>query len=282
MRKYTSTSACKYNKQDEFGEFVFLLLPPDHTYESEFYTVSQILFTVAEPVTLVYENGKKVLIPPYHLFHVKRNTRYKLLSESHSEVLILTFWKIEFVCNRNEIMRQLSVMQLKPMEPSPVEMKDPMSSFVESMKYYLVNSLCCPHLQEIKRRELSILFKNLYSIDDIGSILEELILNSQGFRSNVSNHIEAARTVGELALLCGYSLKTLERLFKEHYGITPYKWMLNYKMDRMKELMSDNNIPIKMVVSSLGFTSASHLNTFCKKHFGMTPSVLRNHLINES
>lgn len=281
MNKFVSTTDCKWYRNEENGEFVLLVLSPNHSYDSEFYALSQLIFTCDEGVILIHENGERVLIPPFHLYHVKKNSKVRLLSHSQAEVVILTFYKMEFLCSKYEIIKVLSHKEFQSQGPSPVELKLPMQNFIDSMRYYLRNRLCCAHLQELKRRELSILFKNLYSIKDIGSILEELLLNSSGFRKVVLDHVESAKTVGELAQRSGYSLKTLERLFKEHYDTTPYKWMVSYKITRLKEMIANADIPIKMIVSSLGFTSASHLNTFCKKHFGMTPSVLRNHLINE-
>lgn len=282
MTKFISTKECKWYKKEENGDFYLLVLSPQQMYESAPSSMSQIIFTSEKGVTLFHENEEKEYIPPFHLLHIKKNRKYKLHSEFETEVLIITFWKIEFLCSRNEVINILSSREYLNRVPRPLELKAPMRNYVESMKYYLHESLCCAHLQELKRRELSILFKSFYSLDDVASILDELLLNSTGFRKLVMDHVQTARTVSELARLCGYSPKTLERLFKEHYNTTPYKWMLTYKIDRLKELIANNEIPIKLIVSSLGFTSASHLNTFCKKHFGMTPSVLRTHIIKES
>lgn len=282
MIKLVSTTDCNWYKGEENGVFMLINLTARQRVESVRSSESHLLFTNGVEIELLHENGEKVVIPPFHLYHVRRNNNYTIVSDAATEVLILTFWRIEYICSKNTIIKKLADCQLMDKEPCPICLKPPMCNFIDSMKYYLQESLCCAHLQELKRRELSILFKNLYSVEEVASILVELLANSTSFKGQVMQYVSTAKTVNELARLCGYSLKTFERLFREHYDMTPYKWMSGYKLERLKEMIADNEMPIKLIVSTLGFTSASHLNTFCKKHLGVTPSVLRFNINNEA
>jgi len=71
------------------------------------------------------------------------------------------------------------------------------------------------------------------------------------------------------------SVSTLERWTKKVYGVSPMKYMVNYKLDRAMNLLEHNTYKVKEVVHLLGFSSISYFSSCFKKKFGKSPSCFK-------
>lgn len=62
------------------------------------------------------------------------------------------------------------------------------------------------------------------------------------------------------------------RIFKECMGITPYKYLLNKKIEKVKEDLDLNlDVDINTIVNNYNFYDVSHLNKSFSKIYGVTP-----------
>ena len=75
-----------------------------------------------------------------------------------------------------------------------------------------------------------------------------------------------------MAVLCGVSLRQLERFFLETFGITPGEWSRNLRCRLARQLISEG-WSSKAVASELRYASSSHLCQEFKKAFGAPPQV---------
>jgi AraC-like DNA-binding protein len=67
-------------------------------------------------------------------------------------------------------------------------------------------------------------------------------------------------TVAELAKVVGLSEVRLKRFFKAYYGIAPYGYLLNTRMEKAKLLLREG-VPNRSIATKLGYTTESN---FCK------------------
>ena len=102
------------------------------------------------------------------------------------------------------------------------------------------------------------------------------------FDTLVRRNYEHAKTVQELANLCGYSLPNFKKLFTKHFDVPPYRWMLQQKSAKIKNRLLDKKVPIKAIAAEFGFTDQSHLNAYCKQYFNATPLQIRNRYTDKS
>ena len=95
---------------------------------------------------------------------------------------------------------------------------------------------------------------------------------SKRFEDSVLSNYMSAKSIKELAKMCGYDcLKTFTRHFKKCFGETPYKWMLDRKMEEIQPLVLKSDFTITEISRMYGFKNVSHLvNTYTKK-FGVSP-----------
>jgi AraC family transcriptional regulator len=88
-------------------------------------------------------------------------------------------------------------------------------------------------------------------------------------------YLEAAAeqpiTLQMLASLANLSVFHFSRRFKQTTGITPYQYVLQWKMKRAQQLLRTDELPIASVSDALGFASPAHFAAAFKRAFGCTP-----------
>ncbi len=68
----------------------------------------------------------------------------------------------------------------------------------------------------------------------------------------------------------------LSKLFSETEGVTIEKYMINQKIERVKELMVYDELNLSEIAYQLGYSSVAHLSAQFKKVTGISPSHFKN------
>ncbi|MFU1797576.1 helix-turn-helix transcriptional regulator [Paenibacillus azoreducens] len=71
------------------------------------------------------------------------------------------------------------------------------------------------------------------------------------------------------------SKKYVRQLFDEVRGVSLSSYILNARIDKVKELLRNTDLPITDISQQSGFQTKSHFFTAFKKAMGMTPSQYR-------
>jgi AraC-like DNA-binding protein len=74
----------------------------------------------------------------------------------------------------------------------------------------------------------------------------------------------------------GYDYFYLSKLFSSVEGITIEKYIINQKIEKVKELLVYNELSLKEIAFQLGYSSVQHLSNQFKKVTGLTPSHFKN------
>jgi transcriptional regulator GlxA family with amidase domain len=77
----------------------------------------------------------------------------------------------------------------------------------------------------------------------------------------------------ELAEVCQTSLRTLERHFQKHYGVTVSEWLRELRLKQAYSLLQTGK-SVKEVAFEHGYKQVSHFSREFKSHFGVSPSLL--------
>lgn len=149
-----------------------------------------------------------------------------------------------------------------------------LDSFMRTVHYHYLNHIIDCQFWGVKHQELIYLLA-LYYQNEVVYFFQSLQSEESAFKHLVSSRSITAKNCSELATSCGYHLKTFSKLFKEEFNQTVYQWLQDRKAKQIKELILQPDIPFKAIMLDFNFTSASHLNKFCKKYFGDTPTNLR-------
>jgi AraC-like DNA-binding protein len=85
---------------------------------------------------------------------------------------------------------------------------------------------------------------------------------------------EYARTVtiSELAREAGLSTFHLIRVFRASFGLPPYKYLEQVRIQQARRLIR-HGFPLTHVVHATGFSDQSHLTRYFKRIVGVTPGT---------
>ncbi len=101
------------------------------------------------------------------------------------------------------------------------------------------------------------------------------ILNSINFLIDNFNKDLNLKQVADISNLSTYHFI---RVFKTETGKTPYKFLLDIKIEKAKYLLSDSSKSIAEICYACGFANQSHFAKVFKKYFCKTPSAYRKEI----
>lgn len=155
----------------------------------------------------------------------------------------------------------------------------PLGKYVDFLLKILADNVDNIHLFRLKVHEFFFLLKAYYTKEQVESFLSSLYKPDSAFAMFVLNNYRYVKTVYEFARLCNCSLSSFDKHFKQVFGISAYKWMMQKKKDYIYYQLKTTNKPLKQVAEETGFSSQPQFTDFCKKHLGASPGVLRKNNI---
>lgn len=91
----------------------------------------------------------------------------------------------------------------------------------------------------------------------------------------IQAHLTEDISLAEMATAVGMSPYYFCRLFKQSMGISPYQYVIECRIDRAKELLSQGEKSIAEVALEVGFASQSQFTKHFKRIVGITPKQMR-------
>lgn len=90
----------------------------------------------------------------------------------------------------------------------------------------------------------------------------------------VAGHIGGEVTLDALASLTGLSRYHFIRAFSGSRGRTPYQFVIEKRIERARQLLTEQEMPVATVAQQVGFKSASRFIQAFRRIVGMTPGAL--------
>lgn len=78
-----------------------------------------------------------------------------------------------------------------------------------------------------------------------------------------------------LARHTGHDYSYISKLFSEVEGITIEQYLIQQKIEKVKELLLYDEIPLSQIAFDLGYSSTAHLSAQFKKNTGLTPTQFK-------
>jgi AraC family transcriptional regulator len=90
-------------------------------------------------------------------------------------------------------------------------------------------------------------------------------------------HLDGDIALQQVAEACELSVSHFARAFKQTFRKPPYRWVIERRVDRARDLMANSRLPLADIAIQCGFADQSALNRSFKKIHGVTPGIWRRH-----
>ncbi|MCX7749819.1 MAG: AraC family transcriptional regulator [Clostridia bacterium] len=231
--------------------------------------------------------GEPAAIGPNDIVIIKPNQPHKFIvkSESGCEFIVLSF---KFISPKNTDYSEVSLedflkfitgresgafITLKVSQKNEIItllnriLKEKESNELDSE---FLNYLLVLELFVLLSRALKSEWEN--SIKEKSPKVKELI----GIAVNyIRNNFERDISLGDIAKFVFLSPSYFTRAFKEEMGLSPINYLLQIRIERAKELLSDTELKISEIAQQVGFSNQQRFNEIFKKYTGLAPLQYR-------
>lgn len=92
----------------------------------------------------------------------------------------------------------------------------------------------------------------------------------------VRTNLAQPMTVADMAAQVNLSPSAFAHQFREVTGKAPYQFLKELRLDRARELLIDDTLPVAAVSRQVGYASSSHFTAAFRRRFGMTPRAYQD------
>ena len=152
-----------------------------------------------------------------------------------------------------------------------------LQNFIVSIDYLLDNpSISNDSMIKVKLKEFLLILSNTENAATLADFIASLFKPYEyDFKMIINQNIYSTLSVAELANLAGMSISTFQRTFQSVFNQTPAKYILEQRMLRAMELLSNHDKRIAEIAYESGFQSVSTFNRLFKKTYNLSPSEYR-------
>ncbi|WP_436643243.1 GlxA family transcriptional regulator [Microbaculum sp. FT89] len=92
----------------------------------------------------------------------------------------------------------------------------------------------------------------------------------------MEEHVETPLSITRVADQAGLSLRQMERLFEQHFRVSPIRYYADLRLDRARRLLKHSPMDVTGVALACGFTSPAHFSRAYRLRFGRAPRFDRS------
>lgn len=233
----------------------------------------KIMFSTGQFSNCMVEEKRILYLPTGYQFQFK--------SIVHSTLLVMEIHGQRYFCDNysfKDLEKNISISKYSnPKEDGPItlEINEILEKYLDPLIQFIQKQAKCKCFYNLKIKELFYIFRWFYTKETLFQFFQSALKGGDEFASYIMDNWNKYNTVGELSEAMNYTVSGFEKRFKRVFGISPYKWMINQKAERIFHQVRTTDLTFKQISSNFGFTSLSHFNDFCKAHLGDSPGDIR-------
>lgn len=217
--------------------------------------------------------------PENSMLFLSAHSNCMLTAKTDANLLVMGFGELYNLCDKFTFQSLTPIQELLKYELEPLDVREPLNSFLSLMERYLDDGFEVKNLFKEKLKELFIIFRAYYSKEELVMFFSPLVAKSMDFKVMALTSFAYNITLDEWAEACHYNKRAFQRYFREVFGVAPEQWVAMEKAKQIRYYLSVTGISLKEITEKLCFDSAVHLNKFCQTWFGMSPTDLKKTLI---
>ena len=145
--------------------------------------------------------------------------------------------------------------------------------------------------EDLKRLEpysnIAFQSKNILSNEELVSFLQQIILDNRPLPPQTSALIKQAVAYiqenymenfsrSDLANNLAVNENYLTRIFRQELGLTPWEYLLRYRVTQGKELLRNSHESIANIATRVGFDDPAYFSRVFRRYFAQSPSMYRS------
>ena len=198
---------------------------------------------------ITYEmNGKQAVSDEYHAVILPKGQSYSLYGNESGIFPVINFDCKEFLCDE--------VISLS-IQSADTYIKD-----FEKMKALSL-------FEENRAKMMSVFYNMLHRLSTESSVHNVILPAIRYIESNYQN---PKLSNAELAEKCNISEVYFRKIFTETYKTTPKQFIVDIRINKAKQLLSDGFLNIGAVAEECGFSNQYHFCRLFKEKTGFTPT----------
>lgn len=236
---------------------------------------NHLVFLMAGSIEIIYGDLYPRIIGEGNMIFLTPLSHCICTVQSPLKMIVLAIEGLNYSCDQFIFQSLTPIFSLLKYEFRELEIRPALTCFLELIRAYLQNNVMPVQFYTEKIKELFIVLRAYYEAEELAMFFYPLLGKNMEFKKMITDNYLRVKNASEYADLCGYSLGTFQRKFKDVFGETVYQWMQRQKAEQIKHYLMTTDISLKELADELGFASPAHLNKFCKIWFEMTPSEVR-------
>lgn len=193
-------------------------------------------------------NGKQVISDKNHAVILPKSKSYSLHGDKAGTFPVINFNCEDFLCDE--------IISL-PIQSSDTYVKD-----FEKLKALSL-------LEENRAKMMSIFYNILHRLSTESSVRSVIIPAIKYLESNFQN---PKLSNAELAEKCNISEVYFRKVFAQIYKTTPKQFIVEIRINKAKQLLSDGFLKVSAVAEQCGFSNQYHFCRLFKEKTGFTPT----------
>ena len=130
---------------------------------------------------------------------------------------------------------------------------------------------------DVYKRQLFYILNSVYNEQELAILFSSLTEQSSRFKEQILENYLSAKNVGELASLLGYGVTNFRAKFKEQFGVSVYRWLLNRKSQHIIYRITVYGDEFSQIIDDFGFSSPSHLDVYKRQVYkSIFPTFVQN------
>lgn len=243
---------------------------------------NQIVFVVEGSLVISYEGIRELPVSDRKIIMLPTGCKFTAEAIGESKV---------FVCKLKHNIRLCKIYSLHELyrdnsehsENCQLDFNERITAFLEGFIPCIQEGLCCYYYIDIKILEMFFIFRAYYPKEQLADFFAPLLSDRPAFTEFVLENYRQVKGVADFAKLANYSLSGFKKRFKQTFGMPVSQWIAARKSKEIYNDLCHSARTLKEICDDYSFSSPSHLNHFCLKHFGRTPMQIRKYgLSNDS
>ncbi len=213
------------------------------------------------------EEGSILLLPP--------GCHFKTRTDGGVSVCVFRLEGDERLCKGSSLDDLKSGNADRERDLATLQMNPVIKEFLFSLKENYEKGLTGSDYLELKKKELFYLLSGYYTAEELSCWYHPLMSNNSRFMDFVLKNYKKVRTVKEFASLYNCSISNFEKKFRLTFGVSPYRWMSQKRIDEVYQEIITTDKPLNLIAEEQKFLSLPQFTDYCKKHLGHPPGRLR-------